>query len=113
MPVVDVWEKCDITVPKVDNNSVLTMDSRILSTQETYGIWERPCEQRKVNDILSETLCGLMYKGKIGQICFSRTVESPYLNSFSVSHSLLLGNLSKMLIRLHSTYCAVYEGDSR
>lgn len=58
--------KCDITVPKVDNNSVLTMENRNLSTQETYGIWKRPCEQRNVSDLLLyKTLCGALHKGKV------------------------------------------------
>lgn len=55
--------KCDITVPKVDNNSVLTMENKNLSIQETYGIWKRPCEQRNVNDLLLyKTLCGILHK---------------------------------------------------
>lgn len=57
--------KCDITVPKVGNNSVLTMENRNLSTQETYGIWKRPCEQRNVSDLLYKTRCGALHIEKV------------------------------------------------
>lgn len=63
MAAGDVWEKRDISVSKVDNSSVLTMESGVYLPRKHMG-FEKDLVNRERSmtfKILFKTLCGIVH----------------------------------------------------